>query len=69
MKWFLVGIGLLLGLVAVVWFASGVRLRDFVRPVLRLSWPIFFGMLAVVALMLVAGWLTERISVRPLVER
>lgn len=34
----------------VVWFASGVRLRDFVRPVLRLSWPIFFGMLAVVGL-------------------
>ncbi|WP_374590786.1 LPS export ABC transporter permease LptF [Aquabacterium sp.] len=34
----------------VVWFASGVRLRDFVRPVLRLSWPVFFGMLAVVAL-------------------
>lgn len=34
----------------VVWFASGVRLRDFVRPVLRLSWPVFFGMLAVVGL-------------------
>ncbi len=34
----------------VVWFASGVRLRDFVRPVLRLSWPVFFGMLAIVAL-------------------
>lgn len=34
----------------VVWFSSGVRLRDFVRPVLRLSWPIFFGMLAIVGL-------------------
>jgi branched-chain amino acid transport system permease protein len=35
----------------------------------KLDWPYALGMAAVVALMLVVGWLTERVAVRPLVER
>jgi len=35
----------------------------------QLKLPYAAGMLAVLAIMLVAGWLTERVSVRPLVER
>jgi branched-chain amino acid transport system permease protein len=35
----------------------------------RLEWPYPLGMAAVVAGMLVIGWATERIAVRPLVER
>jgi branched-chain amino acid transport system permease protein len=33
------------------------------------EWPYALGMAAVVALMLLVGWATERIAVRPLVER
>lgn len=35
----------------------------------RLEWPYPLGMAAVVAAMLAVGWATERIAVRPLVER
>ena len=34
-----------------------------------LEWPYFAGMAAVVAFMLLVGWATERVAVRPLVER
>lgn len=35
----------------------------------RFEWPYPLGMAAVVALMLLVGWATERIAVRPLVEK
>jgi len=35
----------------------------------RWAWPYWLGMLAVLAFMLLVGWVTERIAVRPLVER
>jgi branched-chain amino acid transport system permease protein len=35
----------------------------------RFEWPYALGMAAVVAFMFVVGWATERIAVRPLVER
>ena len=35
----------------------------------RFAWPYPLGMAAVLALMLVVGWVTERIAVRPLVEK
>jgi branched-chain amino acid transport system permease protein len=35
----------------------------------RYEWPYALGMLAVIALMLLVGWGTERVAVRPLVER
>jgi len=35
----------------------------------RYEWPYFAGMAAVLALMVVVGWVTERIAVRPLVEK
>ncbi len=35
----------------------------------RFEWPYPLGMAAVLAFMLVVGWLTERIAVRPLVEK
>lgn len=35
----------------------------------RLEWPYFIGMAAVIALMLLVGWATERVAVRPLVEK
>lgn len=35
----------------------------------RLEWPYPLGMMAIVAAMLAIGWATERIAVRPLVER
>ena len=35
----------------------------------RYEWPYALGMLAVVAGMMVVGWTTERVAVRPLVER
>ena len=35
----------------------------------RWAWPYWLGILAVVAFMLLLGWVTERIAVRPLVEK
>src|SRR6185503_6962645 len=35
----------------------------------RYEWPYALGMAAIIAFMLVLGWATERIAVRPLVER
>jgi branched-chain amino acid transport system permease protein len=35
----------------------------------RYEWPYFVGMAAVLAFMLAVGWVTERIAVRPLVEK
>ena len=35
----------------------------------RFEWPYLAGMAVVVAFMLVVGWVTERVAVRPLVER
>ncbi|HEX6156994.1 MAG TPA: hypothetical protein VFZ54_13275, partial [Burkholderiales bacterium] len=35
----------------------------------RYEWPYVLGMAAVVAFMMVVGWVTERIAVRPLVEK
>ena len=35
----------------------------------RYEWPYFVGMAVVVAFMLLVGWVTERIAVRPLVEK
>ena len=35
----------------------------------RYEWPYALGMAVVVALMLLVGWVTERVAVRPLVER
>lgn len=35
----------------------------------RYEWPYFVGMAVVLAFMLLVGWVTERIAVRPLVER
>ena len=35
----------------------------------RYEWPYWLGMLAVLAFMLLLGWVTERIAVRPLVEK
>jgi len=35
----------------------------------RYEWPYWLGMLAVLAFMAVVGWVTERIAVRPLMER
>ena len=35
----------------------------------RFEWPYAFGMAAVIGCMLLVGWATERIAVRPLVER
>src|SRR5580765_2159028 len=35
----------------------------------RYEWPYFIGMAAVLAFMLLVGWVSERVAVRPLVER
>ena len=35
----------------------------------RYEWPYWLGMLAVLAAMLLVGWVTERVAVRPLVEK
>ena len=35
----------------------------------RYEWPYFVGMAVVVAFMLLVGWVSERVAVRPLVER
>jgi branched-chain amino acid transport system permease protein len=35
----------------------------------RYEWPYWLGMLAVLAFMLLVGWVTERVAVRPLMER
>ena len=35
----------------------------------RYEWPYALGMVAVIAFMLLVGWATERVAVRPLVER
>lgn len=42
----------------VVWFASGQRLGGFVRPVLRMSWPVVLGMAALVGV--VRPWAQEQ---------
>lgn len=34
----------------VIWFASGLQLRDFIRPILRLSWPVVAAIVAVAGL-------------------
>ena len=35
----------------------------------KFEWPYFLGMAAVIAFMALVGWATERIAVRPLVEK
>jgi len=35
----------------------------------RYEWPYFVGMAAIVAFMLLVGWVSERVAVRPLVEK
>jgi len=35
----------------------------------RYEWPYFIGMAAILAFMLLVGWVSERVAVRPLVER